>query len=175
MREALIRRCDQGRHFWELRSCDYWREFEKPKIVSTKVSVRPTFALDGKGVYLGNTSYFIPAGETNRYLLGLLNSILFEGYARRVFVEKQGGWYEVQPQGLEDFPIPLVTAEQQRWCQRLAEALIWLHGPVIARKAGNAPVASMRAYFEQWLNGLVYELFFPDELHGRILTLFEET
>jgi len=33
----------------------------------------------------------------------------------------------------------------------------------------------MQAYFEQWLDGLVYELFFPDELHGRKLTLFEET
>lgn len=33
----------------------------------------------------------------------------------------------------------------------------------------------MCAYFEQWLNGLVYELFFPDELHGRKLTLFAET
>ena len=58
----------------------------------------------------------MPAGESHYYVLGLLNSTLFEGYARRVFVEKQGGYYEVQPQGLEDFPIPLATAEQQRWC-----------------------------------------------------------
>jgi len=28
---------------------------------------------------------------------------------------------------------------------------------------------------EQWLNGLVYELFFPDELHARNLKLFDET
>jgi hypothetical protein len=33
----------------------------------------------------------------------------------------------------------------------------------------------MRAYFEQWLNGLVCELFFPDELHSRQLMLFAET
>jgi len=119
---------------------EYWREFEKPKIISTKVSVRPTFALDERGVYLGNTSYFIPACESARYVLALLNSILFEGYARRVFVEKQGGWYEVQPQGLEEFPIPLATAKQQRSCERLAEALIWLHGQDSARKSSNAPV-----------------------------------
>ncbi|TRZ44184.1 hypothetical protein D4S03_12015, partial [bacterium] len=29
--------------------------------------------------------------------------------------------------------------------------------------------------FEQWLNGLVYELFFPGELHARKLKLFNET
>ena len=33
----------------------------------------------------------------------------------------------------------------------------------------------MTAYFEQWLNGLVYELFFPAELHARQLRLFEAT
>ena len=33
----------------------------------------------------------------------------------------------------------------------------------------------MTACFEQWLNGLVYELFFPDELHARNLKLFDET
>jgi len=33
----------------------------------------------------------------------------------------------------------------------------------------------MVSYFEQWLNGLIYELFFPDELHARKLRLFEET
>ncbi len=151
----------------------YWQEFEKPKVISTKVSVRPTFALDEKGCYLGNTSYFIPAGESAAYLLGLLNSILFEGYARRVFVEKQGGWYEVQPEGLEAFPIPMATTEQQRWCEHLAMALIWLHRPD-GNRAGNAPFALMKAYFEQWLNGLVYELFFPDELHARKLKLFDE-
>ena len=29
--------------------------------------------------------------------------------------------------------------------------------------------------FEQWLNGLVYELFFPGELHSRNLHLFTTT
>jgi hypothetical protein len=33
----------------------------------------------------------------------------------------------------------------------------------------------MVTWFEQWLNGLVYELFFPGELHARALHLFAET
>jgi hypothetical protein len=153
----------------------YFEEFEKPKVVSTKVSIRPTFALDRQGCYLGNTSYFIPAGDTGLYVLALLNSNLYEGYARRVFVEKQGGWYEVQPDGLEAFPVPEATPDQQRQCKRLAEALIWLHGPGAVRRTGDAPLGLMKAYFEQWLNGLVYELFFPGDLHARKLKLFAET
>jgi hypothetical protein len=43
------------------------------------------------------------------------------------------------------------------------------------RKMLKRGQALMRVYFEQWLNGLVYGLFFPDELHGRKLTLFAET
>jgi hypothetical protein len=33
----------------------------------------------------------------------------------------------------------------------------------------------MGACFERWLNGLVYELFFPEELHTRGLQLFDAT
>ncbi|MFY8043504.1 MAG: Eco57I restriction-modification methylase domain-containing protein, partial [Rhodoferax sp.] len=62
-RQALIDRYDQGKYFWELRACTYWEEFETPKILSTKVSIEPTFSLDTEAHYLGNTAYFIPAGD----------------------------------------------------------------------------------------------------------------
>ncbi|MFH1744430.1 MAG: hypothetical protein ABIH23_35960 [bacterium] len=71
-------------------------------------------------------------------------------------------------------PIPPATSDQQRWCERLAEALIWLHGPE-AKKAKDESSGLMVAYFEQRLNGLVYELFFPGEFHTRKLKLFDET
>jgi adenine-specific DNA-methyltransferase len=44
-RKELIARYDQGHYFWELRACAYWEDFEKHKILSTKISIRPTFAL----------------------------------------------------------------------------------------------------------------------------------
>jgi hypothetical protein len=175
-RKELIDRYDQGHYFWELRACAYWEDFENPKILSTKISIRPTFALDTSGSYLGNTAYFLPVKSAASYLLALLNSSLFFGYAKRVFVEKQGGWYEVQPDGLESFPIPAATTEQQVSCGRLAEILTWLNSPEQIRKSGgSAPTSLMAAYFEQWLNGLVYELFFADELHARNLRIFDET
>ena len=59
---------------------------------------------------MGNTAYFLPAQKDAMYLLGLLNSGAFFTYAREVFVEKQNGWYEVQPRGLEAFPIPSASA-----------------------------------------------------------------
>jgi hypothetical protein len=75
---------------------------------------------------------------------------------------------------MSQIPIPSAIPDQQRWCERLAEALVWLHSPE-ASKVRDESFGLMAAYFEQWLNGLVYELFFPGELHARKLKLFDET
>jgi adenine-specific DNA-methyltransferase len=171
-RSKLINRFDQGKYFWELRSCTYYNEFLKPKIISTKISIRPTFCLDDSGAFLANTSYFIPVEQDALFILGLLNSEIFHAYARRVFVDKQGGWFEVQPKGLEQFPIPAATAEQKQLCETLSSILIFLHRPEALTISNRSLMVS---FFEQWLNGLVYELFFPGELHARNLHLFDLT
>lgn len=33
LKDALVKRLDKGRYWWELRSCAYWREFGGSKIV----------------------------------------------------------------------------------------------------------------------------------------------
>lgn len=102
----------------------YWKEFESVKILSTKVSIRPSFAIDAESCYLGNTAYFVPVNSSARYFAGVLNSRLFQSYARQIFVEKQGGWYEVQPVGLEAFPIPPVTPNQEAEMERLVARIL---------------------------------------------------
>lgn len=156
-RQAMINRYDQGKYFWELRACTYWQEFEQPKIVSTKVSIEPTFSLDNKAHYLGNTAYFIPAGDDRLYLLALLNSSVSAYYARGHFVGKQNGYYEVQPDVLEAFPIPSATVQQK----------------TVLGVAANGVLATNDPQYEQLINGLVFELFFPDELHAANIRLFD--
>jgi len=48
------------------------------------------------------------------------------------------------------------------------------HGAMRASVTGE-DVSRLREFFERWLNGLVYELFFPEELARRGIGLFEET
>ena len=146
-----------GKYFWELRACTYWQEFEQPKIVSTKVSIEPTFSLDNKAHYLGNTAYFIPAGDDRLYLLALLNSSVSAYYARGLFVGKQNGYYEVQPDALEAFPIPSATVQHK----------------TVLGVAANGVLATSDPQYEQLINGLVFELFFPDELHAANIRLFD--
>jgi len=128
----------------------YWKEFEKTKIISTKISIRPTFAIDSNSRYLANTSYFIPATRASHYLLGLLNSAVFFAYARKVFMEKQGGWFEVQPDGLEQFPIPVVSSDKQKPLKQVV-------GRILSAKERDADADV--GELERELDELVYALY----------------
>lgn len=144
---GLRKRDDQGRYWWELRSCSYYNDFASTKIISTKISIRPTFCLDTTASYLGNTSYFVPVKLQANYLLSLLNSTLFEFFARKTFAGKQNGYYEVQPEGLEKFPIATATTDQQ--------ACIIDRTQKIIDKANSKEVQRLEAEIDK----LVYELY----------------
>jgi hypothetical protein len=80
--EARLRsRQDHGRFWWELRSCTYCEEFEKPKIVHTDITWRPQFAFTDSPLYLLNTAYVWPSRDL--YLLAVVNSPLMWAYTWR--------------------------------------------------------------------------------------------
>jgi hypothetical protein len=93
-----------------------------------------------------------------KYLVVLLNSNLSEYYSRKVFLGKQGGFYEVQPDGLEAFPVPRLVELELR----------------LLNEIDYSAIANADTRVEQLLNGFVYELFFKHDLHARGLTLFDE-
>lgn len=104
--ELARARSDQGDWYWELRACAYYTAFEGSKILSTKMSLCPTFSLDERGFYTSNTSYVLPIQPQSRVLVAFLNSCVFYFFARDAFVAKQNRWYEVQPDKLGQFPVP---------------------------------------------------------------------
>lgn len=150
----------------------YWQEFALPKIIYPDIYEHQSFAWDTEGYFSGNTTYFIPAAEV--WMTPLLNSSVVEWFYAQVSNKVRGGYMRAFSDYMRQIPIPRTTSVQQSLCVTLAEALIWLHSPT-GKKAKDAPTGLMIAYLEQWLNGLVYELFFPGELHARKLKLFDET
>jgi len=132
----------------------YWEKFLNEKIVSTKISFRPTFCIDRSQSVLGNTAYLIDGGQFNRFLTIALNSSVAEYFFRSVFAGKQGGFYEVQPDGLGEFPV----------CVEGATSIL---------NSLDFSTAPPTPALEQLLNGLVYELYFPEDLHARGLRLFD--
>ena len=78
----LARRQDQGEHWWELRSCTYYDDFEKPKIVYPDIGMSCRFCFDESGLFLTNNAYLIPTSDL--YLLALLNSRLTFYYLKHI-------------------------------------------------------------------------------------------
>ena len=73
--KQLQTRQDQGDFWWELRPCDYYDVFAKPKLVFPDICKFPRFCYDDTGIYLTNTAYALGTGD--KYLLGILNSRVF--------------------------------------------------------------------------------------------------
>lgn len=65
-------RTDKGDFWWELRACDYYDKFAKPKIMYQAFQVKPCFIYDEKGLYSNNSVWFIPTND--KALLAMLNS-----------------------------------------------------------------------------------------------------
>jgi len=123
---AAQKRYDKGDYWWELRACDYYEEFERPKIIFPDISQRSNFAFDRiGGYYSANTTYIIPSN--NKYLFSLLNSSLSTFYYKNLLSEYRGGYLRFFTQYLEQIPIRRIsfsTPEADR--RRLAEELAGL-------------------------------------------------
>ena len=80
--KQLEKRWDKGKNWWELRTCDYYSDFDKPKIVLPDISMSCRFAFDNENKFVANTGYIIPFNDF--FLLALLNSKLIEKYYRNI-------------------------------------------------------------------------------------------
>ncbi|MBI3592931.1 MAG: Eco57I restriction-modification methylase domain-containing protein, partial [Nitrospirae bacterium] len=49
--EKARKRYDKGEYWWELRTCDYYEEFEKPKIIVPAIVKSASYAFDREGFY----------------------------------------------------------------------------------------------------------------------------
>ena len=72
LEERLRKRQDQGKYWWELRSCAYWEAFDKEKLFYQVIQYHPRYALDTAGMLGNDKTYFLPTADT--FLLAVLNS-----------------------------------------------------------------------------------------------------
>jgi len=155
-RPALKKRDDQGKYFWELRSCIYWKEFEQPKIVIPAITSDVEYAADYEEHFSNDKTSICVTSEPN-YLLGLLNSKVLWWFIRQTAASKQGGFYEFKPMYVSVLPIPTVPTEKQKPVERLVER-------VLAAKQKN-PAADTSA-LEREIDQQVYALYglTPEEI-----------
>ena len=97
------KRTDQGDFWWELRACDYYGEFEKPKIFYNDIMQSPSFLLDKENHFAANTAYFVQGDEG---LLSYLNSNVFWFYFTAMSPAIRGGFSRLFTQYVNQMPIP---------------------------------------------------------------------
>jgi type I restriction-modification system DNA methylase subunit len=101
----LEKRTDQGNHWWELRACDYYSAFEKPKIIFPDIAAECSFAYDNAGMYSTNTTYFMPIEDNQKYLVPILNSSLIEFFFQSISAFIRGDYLRFFTQYVTQIPI----------------------------------------------------------------------
>lgn len=135
----------------------YWEEFLEPKIIVPAIEKTVAYAPDIAG-YFSNDKTSIVVTNDWRFLSACLNSPVSWWTTQVTYAGRQGGFFEFKPMYVGQFPIPKADA--------LAKELI---RPLVDILCADYPNHAL----EQLLNGLVYELYFPHDLHARGLHLFD--
>ena len=120
--QPLRARQDKGQHWWELRACDYYEEFERPKIVVQCIAYYSQFAFDDRALYVNNKAIVIPTDDL--YLLAILNSRVTWWIINRTFQHMKDDGLSVDVQFLKHLPVPTVPDGLRTDISRLALDLI---------------------------------------------------
>ena len=107
--EKLAKRIDKGVTPYNLRNCDYIKEFSKPKIMYPNMTSLFPFIFDDKGYYGNDKTFMITATDDSidlKALTAIFNSKLCKLWIWYNCPELQGGTREIRKVYFENFPIP---------------------------------------------------------------------
>ena len=154
-RKQLIKRYDQGKYFWELRSCKYWDEFENNKIMYPDIAKFSEFFYDDNQYYLINTLYLIPTSK--KYLLSILNSRVTYWFYLQISPKIRGDFYRFIAQYVSQIPIPKATNKQDTDITEIVNKIIKIKN--------NNPDTDV-SQLEKEIDEIVYELYglTPEEI-----------
>jgi type I restriction-modification system DNA methylase subunit len=126
--DALVRRQDQGRFWWELRSCDYWSEFDGAKLVWQEMAWFTRFAIDYDRQLVLNTAYVLPSVDP--LIMCCLNSPLAWWYMWRTAQHGKDEVLRLIRDYTEEFPIPAPDSGTKDQLEKMTAALV-RHGASI--------------------------------------------
>ncbi len=160
-KKLLISRGDQGDHWWELRACAYYEEFEAPRIVYQEIAGTPGFALAPAGLYVNNKVFMI--ASESLYLLAIVNSAVAWEFWREVSTLMVGGAVAMQTPTVFQLPIPTASDNDRAVLEKLASQILEKHqmgqveGITVLEAEINARVeflyfsASEAPTYDEWL------------------------
>jgi hypothetical protein len=149
-----------GQHHWleldnNLRD-EYLGEFEKEKIVFAEIVFDSAFYFDDTKVYPEATA-FVLTGDRIKCLTALLNSELLTFVFRAFYAggDLRGNTFRYKKTFLQNLPVIKPDNITISFLENLVGYIQF---------GKNKKLNLQSAYFEQLIDGLVYELYFPDEI-----------
>ncbi len=153
--ERAEKRTDKGDYWWEIRACDYYHAFAKPKIMYQKFQVKPCFIYDEQGRFCNDSMWIIP--KADKTLFAILNSrmgwFLISSYCTAI----QNG-FQLIFKYFGQIPIPkTITPEQQKTITELVDQIL---------AAKKVDPKSNTADLEKQIDCLIYTLYglTPEEI-----------
>jgi hypothetical protein len=142
-------------------------EFNQVKILSPDLCARPEMTIDLDGsMYHTTTIHSIvlknKSLEYTYYMLGVLNSQVLRFHMTVAGNEQRGGYHRYTPGYLNPFPIPESTPAQQEMIATFVQYVLALKREDTETKKSSL-FTIILAYFENIIEALVYELYFPEE------------
>jgi hypothetical protein len=165
---------NRGEYWWELRACNYYGEFEKPKIMYDVFQTKPSFTYDDGGCYANHAVWIIP--ESDKYLLGILNSRLGWLMVSNYCTQIQSG-YQLMFSYLGKIPIRTIDFSNSDDIARhdrmvaLVEQMLALHKQLPEARTPHEQTALQRRIeaTDREIDSLVYELYGLTEDEIRIV------
>ncbi len=150
--DKLRKRDDQGKFWWELRSCAYYGEFKKDKITWGNLATNPKFAFDSSASYVSAPANIIPVHDL--YLLAILNSPLCKWLISLQAATRSGGFLEFKPMYVDKVPVFPASNTQKSLIIKLIKTIL-----------DNPEIPEVQR-LEQEVNKLVYKLYdlTPEEI-----------
>jgi hypothetical protein len=160
-KEVAEKRYDKGEYWWELRACDYYKEFEKPKIIIPAIVQSANYSYDTQGYYSNDKTSIIVLDSL--YVLGLINSKVCDFFLHTIASTKRGGYYEYKPMYVSQLPIvinPSGPSEDHR-VSSLVEQMLTLHQQLASVNTPTEKTLLQRQIdaTDHQIDSLVYELY----------------
>jgi len=149
--DKMINRSDQGKYYWELRACAYWKEFEKPKIILGRFMDKAEYGFDNNKAYHNDALYLV--SDVTGFETCVLNSSTSWFFLTLICTDLQNGFIQALRQNQLPISIPKASDKEIAILTRLAEQAAEYEGDALAA-------------IEDKINQIVYRLFdlTPEEI-----------
>ena len=133
-------------------AADYFKEFDKPKIIYPNITKTNVFSFDETGILTNQKCFIIPTDDL--YLLALLNSQLTMQWFRSTLPLLRGGFYEPSSVFMENYPVFPANDEQK------TPIIIRVQKILAAPDSPNVPMLEIE------IDQMVYKLYdlTPEEI-----------